>query len=292
MSARVLEGKAVALELSAKAREELSEIADGFGVIPQLAVVRVGDDEGAVAYERAILRVGRANGLIVEAHTIDAGVTAESLQEAIERLNDDPAIHGIIVLQPLPPHLSRFAVADVVSPSKDIDGITTYNAGRLFHDDFNVLAPSTPAGGMALLKHYEVPISGSHAVVVGRSSVVGKPMAMMLLAENATVTICHSRTRDLASVCRQADILVSAVGQADLITDEFVKPGATVVDFGVNFPNGKMTGDVDSEAVVQVAGALTPVPGGTGRVTTMVLVRNTIRAARQILSSDERRNYN
>ena len=289
MTARSLEGKAVALELSTRARGELIEIQDRHAVTPQLAIVRVGEDKSAIAYERAILRTGRSNGLLVESDALSADSTAETLQLEIERLNDDPTVHGVIVLQPLPAHLSRFAVADVVSPAKDIDGITTYNAGRLFHDDFDVLAPSTPAGGMALLKHYGIPISGSHAVVVGRSSVVGKPMAMMLLAENATVTICHSRTQDLAEVCRQADILVSAVGQANLITDEFVKPGAIVVDFGVNFPDGKMTGDVEAESVSRVAGALTPVPGGTGRVTTMVLVRNTIRAARQILSNDDGR---
>jgi methylenetetrahydrofolate dehydrogenase (NADP+)/methenyltetrahydrofolate cyclohydrolase len=194
-------------------------------------------------------------------------------------------VHGIIVLQPLPLHLSRFSVADVLAPEKDIDGITTYNAGRLFHDDRDVLAPSTPAGGMALLKFYGVLLEGRRAVVLGRSSVVGKPMALMLLAENATVTICHSRTPDIALTTRTADVLVSAVGRAGLVTGDMVKPGATVVDFGVNFVDGQMTGDVDVASVRDVAGCLTPVPGGTGRVTTMVLVRNAIKAAVQQLKA-------
>lgn len=285
MTSKLLDGKPVALDLSAKARDELEDVRLTFGVTPALAIVRAGEDSSSIAYERSIVRAGRRSGIDVCNVQLPETTTAGELGAEIRRLNEDPAVHGVIVLQPLPTHLSRFAVADVVSPEKDIDGITTYNAGRLFHDDYDVLAPSTPAGGMALLKYYDVPIAGRHAVVVGRSSVVGKPMAMMLLAENATVSICHSRTRDLAAMCRQADILVSAVGRAGLVTADFVKPGATVVDFGVNFVDGNMTGDVDAGSVSDVAAAITPVPGGTGRVTTMVLVRNTIRAARQVLES-------
>jgi methylenetetrahydrofolate dehydrogenase (NADP+)/methenyltetrahydrofolate cyclohydrolase len=205
--------------------------------------------------------------------------TQEALNGEIEALNYREDVHGVLVLQPLPPHLDRGQVADLLDPLKDIDGITTFNAGRLFHDDRDVLAPSTPAGGMALLKHYQVPIAGTYAVVVGRSPVVGRPMAAMLLAENATVTICHSRTRELATIARQADILVAAIGKPMTITEEMVKPGATVIDFGVTFVDGRMTGDVDAERVRHVAGHLTPVPGGTGRVTTAILMRNTIKAA-------------
>ena len=283
MTAVVLGGRPVALELSRKAREELADLRARFDLQPVLSIVRVGDDESSIAYERSILRTGRSAGIEVCTVGLPEKTTADDLRQTIERLNGDTGVHGIIVLQPLPANLSRFAVADVVAPSKDVDGITTYNAGRLFHDDFDVLAPSTPAGGMALLKHYAIPMEGRHAVVVGRSSVVGKPMAMMLLAENATVTICHSRTERLAEICCQADILVSAVGRANFIKDDYVKPGATIVDFGVNFVEGAMTGDVDQAAVAHLAAGVTPVPGGTGQVTTMVLVRNTIRAARQAL---------
>lgn len=285
MTAAVLDGEPVARALSAKAREELERIRERFGVTPSLAVVRVGDDKSSIAYARSIRRTGKSAGVIVASQTLPEDSTERQLRTAIEQLNIDHKIHGIIVLQPLPDQLSRFAVADVVSPSKDVDGITTYNAGRLFHDDYDVLAPSTPAGGMALLKHYDIPIQGRHAVVVGRSSVVGKPMAMMLLAENATVTICHSKSEDLPAICSTADILVSAVGRPNFITKEYVKPDATVIDFGVNFVNGSMIGDVAAEDVAEIASALTPVPGGTGRVTTMVLIRNTIRAARYLLSS-------
>ncbi|CAN5482552.1 bifunctional 5,10-methylenetetrahydrofolate dehydrogenase/5,10-methenyltetrahydrofolate cyclohydrolase [soil metagenome] len=281
MTTRLLDGRAVALELAKKAREELGWIQAEHCFTPTLFIVRVGSEQSSVAYERSIVRTGRKAGISVESIELPEGSSPDQLRTNLECLNSDPMVHGIIVLQPLPEQLSRFAVADIIAPSKDVDGITTYNAGRLFHDDFDVLAPSTPAGGMALLKHYQIPISGKRAVVVGRSSVVGKPMAMMLLAEDGTVTICHSKSRDLAHICQQADILVSAVGRANFITREFVGPGATVVDFGVNFIDGEMTGDVDVEDVSGVAGALTPVPGGTGRVTTMVLVRNTIRAARQ-----------
>lgn len=283
MTAQVLDGAAVALDLSLKARDELAQVQSSFGITPFLSIVRAGSDKSSIAYERSIIRTGTRAGIHVDAEQLPEETTASELGSTIERLNADPSVHGVIVLQPLPDHLSRFAVADVVDPMKDIDGITTYNAGRLFHDDYDVLAPSTPAGGMALLKYYDVPLSGRHAVVVGRSSVVGKPMAMMLLAEDATVSICHSRTKNLREICRQADILVSAVGRANLISADYVKPGATVVDFGVNFINGDMTGDVDADSVAQVASGLTPVPGGTGRVTTMVLVRNTIRAARHAL---------
>jgi methylenetetrahydrofolate dehydrogenase (NADP+)/methenyltetrahydrofolate cyclohydrolase len=263
----------------------LEALWDTHRVVPQLAIVRVGRERSSVAYERAIHRSGETVGISVSSVHLPDDTTAIRLAAVIGELNRALETHGVIVLQPLPSHLSRFSVADVLAPEKDIDGITTYNAGRLFHDDRDVLAPSTPAGGMALLKFYDVALDGKSAVVLGRSSVVGKPMALMLLAENATVTICHSRTPDISNVSRSADILVSAVGRAGLVTGDMVKPGAVVVDFGVNFVDGRMTGDVDERSVRAVAGCLTPVPGGTGRVTTMVLVRNAIKAATQQLSA-------
>lgn len=279
MTAEILEGRPVAREIRERARAELARFGNVYSKLPTLAVISIGEDTSALAYRDAIVKAGSSIGLPVTVHALSASVQQDDLNMLLDELNDRDAVSGILVLQPLPPHLSRIGVADRVDPLKDIDGITTFNAGRLFHDDRDVLAPSTPAGGMALLKHYQVPISGAHAVVVGRSPVVGRPMAAMLLAENATVTNCHSRTRNLASFTRQADILVSAVGRANTITSEMVKPGATVVDFGVNFVEGRMTGDVHAESVREVAGKLTPVPGGTGRVTTTILLRNTIKAA-------------
>jgi methylenetetrahydrofolate dehydrogenase (NADP+) / methenyltetrahydrofolate cyclohydrolase len=280
MTLTLLDGRPVALEMRVRARDELRQLqAEGHSA-PTLTILSVGDDPSAGAYERAILKAANTAGLNAMSVQLHHGSTQADVNERIDELNDDPRITGIIVLQPLPRHISRVEVSDRIDPLKDIDGITTFNAGRLFHDDRDVLAPSTPAGGMALLKHYGIEIAGQHAVVVGRSPVVGKPMSLMLLAENATVTMCHSRTRDLERITSEADVLVSAVGKPFTITNNMVKPGATVVDFGVNFIDGRMLGDVDFDAVSNVAGALTPVPGGTGRVTTMVLIRNTIKAMR------------
>jgi methylenetetrahydrofolate dehydrogenase (NADP+)/methenyltetrahydrofolate cyclohydrolase len=250
-----------------------------YATTPRLAVVLVGSDPSARAYESAIIRAGKSIDLPVETVELNGVVDQSVLLDAVDRLNARDDVNGVLILQPLPPHLSRIAVADRLDPLKDIDGVTTYNAGRLFHNDRDVLAPSTPAGGMALLKHYQIPVAGRYAVVVGRSPVVGRPMAAMLLAADATVTTCHSRTPNIERFAREADILVSAVGKPRTIRPDMVKPGATVVDFGVNFVDGHMVGDVDAEGVQEVAGRLTPVPGGTGRVTTAVLLRNTIKAA-------------
>jgi methylenetetrahydrofolate dehydrogenase (NADP+) / methenyltetrahydrofolate cyclohydrolase len=280
MTHLVLDGRAVAREMRIRALDELNELQSRYRSSPSLWILSVGKDPSAQAYQRAIFKAARGVHLQVESIELPVTSSQENLIATIDRLNADDAVTGVIVLQPLPPHISRVAVSDRLNPLKDIDGITTFNAGRLFHDDRDVLAPSTPAGGMALLKHYGVEIEGQHAVVVGRSPVVGKPMSLMLLAENATVTMCHSRTRDLAEITREADILVSAVGRPGTIKKHMVKPGAAVVDFGVNFIDGAMIGDVDFDAVRQVARAITPVPGGTGRVTTMVLVRNTLKAMR------------
>jgi len=279
MTAERLDGRPVARALRERARDELQRFQNVYSVTPGLAIVLVGDDPSAHAYRDAIVKASAGVEIPTRVVSLPATVEQRRLNRAIIELNDDEAIHGILVLQPLPPHLTRVEIADLIDPLKDIDGITTYNAGRLFHDDRDALAPSTPSGGMALLKHYEIPLAGRHAVVIGRSPVVGRPMAAMLLAENATVTTCHSRTADIASFTRQADILVAAVGKPNTVSAEMVKPGATVVDFGVNFLDGQMTGDVDAASVAEVAGWLTPVPGGTGRVTTAILLRNTIKAA-------------
>lgn len=285
MSCTELAGSAVARELSARVRDELADLRERFGVDPQLTIVSATDDPSAHAYRDSILKVAKRNDLRCGACNVASDESQDHLLEVVAELNRDQDVHGVIILQPLPPHIDRVTVADTLSPLKDVDGVTTFNAGRLMHADRDVLAPSTPAGGMLLLKHYEIPIEGQHAVVIGRSPVVGRPMALMLLAENATVSIAHSRTRDLAALSKQADILVAAAGKPGMITGDMVKRGATVIDFGVNFVDGKMLGDVDAESVSTVAGALTPVPGGTGRVTTMVLLRNTIKAARLQLNA-------
>jgi methylenetetrahydrofolate dehydrogenase (NADP+)/methenyltetrahydrofolate cyclohydrolase len=279
MTAILLDGRPVSRAIRDRARDELVRFRNAYSATPALAIVLIGDDPSAHAYRDAIVKASAGIEMPSRFVGLPSTVDQRRVNQAIAALNEDPDVHGILVLQPLPPHLSRVDIADLIDPLKDIDGITTHNAGRLFHNDRNVLAPSTPAGGMALLKHYQVPIAGKHAVVIGRSPVVGLPMAAMLLAENATVTTCHSRTPDIAHFTTGADIVVSAVGKPATVHGNMIKPGATVIDFGVNFVDGKMTGDVEFESVVSVAGKLTPVPGGTGRVTTSILLRNTIKAA-------------
>jgi methylenetetrahydrofolate dehydrogenase (NADP+) / methenyltetrahydrofolate cyclohydrolase len=279
LTAFVLDGRPVARAMRERARGELTRFQNAYGFSPGLAVVIIGSDPSARAYLGAIMKAAGTVDMTVHVVELNATIEQSRLNAAIDDLNQRTDVQGFLILQPLPPHLSRVEVSDLVDPRKDIDGITTFNAGRLFHDDRDVLAPSTPAGGMALLKHYEIPIAGQYAVVVGRSPVVGRPMAAMLTAADATVTTCHSRTREIARFTRDADIVVSAAGRPDVITGNMVKPGATVIDFGVNFVEGRMVGDVDHASVEPIAGALTPVPGGTGRVTTSILLRNTIKAA-------------
>jgi methylenetetrahydrofolate dehydrogenase (NADP+) / methenyltetrahydrofolate cyclohydrolase len=273
-----LEGKPVALEIEKRLRDELAGVSAVPGPPATAAAVLVGDDQSSHSYFRSILRTFKRVGIDVRAREISAGISEEHLRLILGDLNRDPEIDGVIVFQPLPDHLDRELPANVLSADKDIDGITYENAGRL---SLGVphLVPSTPMGGIEILKYYSIPIEGQHAVVVGRSPIVGQPMALLLLAENATVTICHSRTKDLASHTRQADIVVLAAGRPGVLTPDMINEGATVIDFGVNFVDGKMTGDADAR-VHEVAGAFTPVPGGTGVVTQRMLAANTVKAAR------------
>jgi methylenetetrahydrofolate dehydrogenase (NADP+) / methenyltetrahydrofolate cyclohydrolase len=276
--AQLLEGKPVALEIEQRLRDELAKIDESPGPPATAAAVLVGDDESSHAYYRSILRTFKRVGIQVVQREIKSDISESELREVLGKLNDDPQIDGVIVFQPLPDHLDRDLPANVLSVDKDIDGITYSNAGRL---SLGVphLVPSTPMGGIEILRHYEIPVEGKHAVVVGRSPVVGQPMALLLLAENATVTVCHSRTPDLAAHTSQADIVVLAAGRSNVVTGDMIREGATVLDFGVNFIDGEMTGDAD-ESVFNVAGAVTPVPGGTGVVTQRVLAANTVKAAK------------
>jgi methylenetetrahydrofolate dehydrogenase (NADP+) / methenyltetrahydrofolate cyclohydrolase len=277
--ATILEGKPVALEIERRLREDIDQFLTRHGSTASAAAVLVGDDESSRSYFRSIMRTFKRVGINVEPREIEADVSERDLREVLRDLNDDPAIDGVIVFQPLPAHLDRDLPANVLSASKDIDGITFVNAGRLSHGVAG-LVPSTPAGGIEILRHYDIPMEGKHAVVVGRSPVVGQPMALLLLAENATVTVCHSRTPDLRAMTRQADIVVLAAGRPNVLTEDMVHSEATVVDFGVNFVDGRMVGDA-SVAVAKSVRAITPVPGGTGVVTQRVLAANTVLAARR-----------
>jgi len=285
MTATILDGRAVAEALRAELRAEATDLATRLGFTPTLAIIAVGDDPPARSYIAGIQRACERIGIACRVLALPDTIGPDALAATVRELNAERAVCGVLATLPLPADLPLGAIADTLDPAKDIDGITPTNAGRLALGQAT-FAPNTPSGGMELLRRYEVPIAGQQATVVGRSGIVGKPMALLLLAADATVTICHSHTRDLAALVRQADIVVSATGRAGIITGAMLKPGATVVDFGINFPDsagGKMVGDVDFASAARVAGAITPVPGGTGPVTNMMLMRNTLTAARALL---------
>jgi methylenetetrahydrofolate dehydrogenase (NADP+) / methenyltetrahydrofolate cyclohydrolase len=292
MVATVLSGRDLAKTMQEELSAQVAEFKAKHGFVPAIAVVRAGEDPASVSYAKAIEKAFAARGLGFSLHARPETLSQAEVVDLVAGLNRDKNIHGIMVQEPLPRGMDEAAVKSVLSPDKDVDGVHPVNAGRLamvapvgrppMVGPFFV--PATPAGGLEILKRYGVPIQGKNAVVVGRSNIVGKPMALLLLRENATVTLCHSRTADLAAVCRTADILCAAIGQPRMIKGDWVKPGAAVIDFGVNFVDGAMCGDVDFESVSQVAGMLTPVPGGTGPLTNIMLMTNVLEAARRQVS--------
>ncbi len=289
MTATILNGRALAKTMRAELNEEVATFKEKYGVTPTIAVVRVGEDPGSVWYSNASKKPMAGRGMEAQLHVLPETATQEELVALVTRLNADPAVHGIMVQEPMPKGIDEAAVKAALSPDKDVDGVHEVNAGRLAlaapagrpAGVKPFFVPATPAGGMELLRRYGIEFKGQHAVVVGRSSIVGKPMALLLLRENATVTVCHSRTVDLAAVCRQADILCAAVGRPEMIRGDWIKPGAVVVDFGVNDVEGKMVGDVAYDEAAEVAAMITPVPGGTGPMTNIMLVKNVIEAARR-----------
>lgn len=278
MSAKLIDGKAVAARKRADIAAAAAALAAETGVRPGLAVVLVGDDPASHVYVRNKERQAIAAGFHSVVERLPAATTQDELLAVVERFNDDPSIHAMLVQLPLPHGLDEQAVLQAIRPEKDADGLHPVNVGRL-HAGLPAPLPCTPAGVMELLRASGVDPAGKRAVVIGRSNIVGKPMAALLLQANATVTICHSRTADLAAVCREADILVAAVGRARLVTAEYVKPGAAVIDVGVNRVDGALCGDVDFDTVRTVAGLITPVPGGVGPMTIAMLLDNTLRAA-------------
>jgi len=277
VSATVIDGRAVA----AAVRERVKAAIGSEGLTPGLATVLVGDDPASAVYVR-MKREDCAQVGIESFHHEPAGdVSRQDLAALLAELNADPRVHGILLQLPLPDHLDDAEMTALIDPAKDVDGLTPTNAGLLMHGR-DALVACTPTGVMELLDHAGVQLSGARAVVVGRSQLVGKPLAQLLLAANATVTHCHSRTRDLPAECRRADVIVAAAGQRDLITADMVGEGAVVIDVGTNRTDeGTLTGDVDYEAVSQVAGAITPVPGGVGPMTRAMLLENTLKAARR-----------
>jgi methylenetetrahydrofolate dehydrogenase (NADP+)/methenyltetrahydrofolate cyclohydrolase len=279
MSATIISGKALGVEMRAELRDEVQRYVQRLGQAPGLVIVRVGGDAASGVYSKAILRIANEVGVQARLNQLDEHISPDELRVALQQLNTDPSVHGIIVQMPLPAHLSQQMVAVTIAPEKDIDGISPYNAGNLLLG-FPSFLPSTAAAVMEILERTHTPLEGKHVVVLGRSNVVGKPLSILLLQKHATVTICHSRTTNLVELTRQADVLAVAVGRANMVTAEMVRPGATVIDVGINArPEGGIVGDVDFASVQAVAGAVTPTPGGVGPLTNVMLIKQCIQAA-------------
>lgn len=275
MTAQLIDGRVIAQNIRANVKEKIA----GLQRKPALAVVMVGENPASVVYVRNKIKACKEVGITSIEFVMPDDTTEAALLEAIKRLNDDNGVDGILVQLPLPAHINAKAVLEAIDPDKDVDGFHIFNTGKLFTtgDGFK---PCTPAGIIELLKSLDRPIAGLHAVILGRSNIVGKPMALLLLQENATVTITHSHTQELARYTRDADILVAAIGRAKFVTADMVKPGAIVIDVGMNRDeNGKLCGDVDTDSVKEVASWITPVPGGVGPMTIAMLMVNTLTSA-------------
>lgn len=275
----LIDGKSIAQEVKDEVAQEVKKLVDK-GVQPGLAVVIVGDDPASRIYVNNKKKACQAVGIYSEEYALPCQTTQEELLKLVKELNGNPAIHGILVQSPLPDGLDESAVVEAIDPHKDVDAFHAYNVGKIMQGKYTFL-PCTPAGIIRMLHRVNVEIQGKRCVVIGRSDIVGKPMAMLLLHENGTVTICHSKTKNIKEICREADILVSAVGKAHFVTADMVRPGAVVVDVGMNRDkNGKLCGDVDFEEVEPVASYITPVPGGVGPMTIAMLMKNTVAAAK------------
>lgn len=281
--ANIIDGKAISAEVRREIAADTKRLIEKTGITPGLAVVIVGTDPASQVYVRNKRRACEEVGFYSEAYELPEETTQEELEALVERLNGDQKIHGILVQLPLPKHLDEEKILLKISPDKDVDAFHPYNVGRIMIGNYDFL-PCTPAGVMELIHRSGVSVGGKECVVVGRSNIVGKPMAMLLLHDNGTVTVCHSRTKDLAEVTRRADILVAAIGKADFFTADMVKEGAVVIDVGMNRrADGKLTGDVDFESVSQVASYITPVPGGVGPMTITMLMKNTLKSAERTI---------
>lgn len=279
-----IDGKAVSAAFREKLKEDVARLTEQ-GMQPGLAVVIVGDDQASRVYVNNKKKACQQLGIYSEEYALSGEITEEELLELVNRLNNRSQIHGILVQLPLPRHIREKVVLEAIDPRKDVDAFHPQNVGRIMIGDYRFL-PCTPAGILELIRSTGVPVEGKECVVIGRSNIVGKPMAMLMLHQNATVTVCHSRTKNLAEVARRADILIVAIGKAKFVGADMVKPGALVIDVGMDRDeNGKLCGDVDYEAVEPVAGYITPVPGGVGPMTISMLMKNTVTAAEMALEA-------
>ncbi|MCX7918115.1 MAG: bifunctional methylenetetrahydrofolate dehydrogenase/methenyltetrahydrofolate cyclohydrolase FolD [bacterium] len=280
MSAQIIDGKAIAKEIRQQIKEEIAQLVATGKTQPGLAVVIVGNNPASRVYVNAKKKACAEVGIYSEEYALPETITESELISLIQKLNHDRKIHGILVQLPLPDHIDEQKVIESINPQKDVDGFHPMNIGNLLIGTPTFI-PCTPAGIMVLLQKTGIELKGKHAVVIGRSNIVGKPVSILLLAQHATVTICHSRTIDLPAVAREADVLVVAIGKPNFITGAAIKPGAVVIDVGVNRVDDKLVGDVEFESVSQVAGYITPVPGGVGPMTIAMLLQNTLQAAKQ-----------
>ena len=283
MTARIIDGKIIAAELRARVADEVGRVKREHNLVPGLAVVLVGNDPASEVYVRSKHTQTQAAGMASFEHKLPADIPQADLLTLIDRLNSDPAVHGILVQLPLPKSLSAEAIINAIDPAKDVDGLHPHNAGRLA-GGFAALSPCTPLGCIILTKSVHASLEGLNAIVIGRSNLVGRPLLQLLLNENATVTIAHSRSRELPKLCARADLVYAAVGKAEMVRGDWIKPGATVIDVGINrlaAADGKtrLVGDVAFAEASQIAGAITPVPGGVGQMTVACLLVNTLRAA-------------
>lgn len=279
MPATIIDGKAIAAVVRAETGEEIAAWTAGGGTRPGLATVLVGEDPASAVYVANKQRACQEVGIEGFAHDLPASTTQAEVQALLHALNRDPRVSGILLQLPTPAHIDGSHLSTLIDAAKDVDGLTPVSAG-LLAKGLPGLRPCTPSGVIELLRRHEVTLEGAEAVIVGRSDLVGKPLAALLLAENATVTTCHSRTRDLSEVCRRADVLIAAVGRPEMVTGSWIKPGATVIDVGINRTAAGLAGDVQFDSAAAVAGLITPVPGGVGPMTIAMLLRNTLLAAR------------
>ena len=278
----IIKGKPVGDALSEILKGECEALVKE-GIQPKLAILRVGAKPNDLSYERGALKKCDTIGIVAEVTELSEDTTQEQYIEALEKLNKDSSVHGILTFRPLPKGIDEEVIKNVISPEKEVDCLSPMNTAKLMEGDKTGFPPCTPTAVVEILKHYNVPLKGANVVVLGRSMVVGKPVSMLLLGENATVTICHSKTQDLAKVCSQADVLVAGVGRARMVTSDYIKEGAVVIDVGINAKpeGGGICGDVDTDDVVGKASMVTPVPAGVGSVTTSILAKHVIKACKQ-----------
>ena len=284
---KLLSGKEVSLELISRLKKRILKLKCE-GVVPAAAFIRVGSNRDDMAYQNSIMKACSNIGVRTQLHELEDNITTEALVELIKKLNDSGSIHGIMIFRPLPVHIDEELINSTVCPEKDIEGMNPINLAKVFAGNYDGFAPCTATAVMEILKYYNISLKGKHAVILGRSMVVGKPLSMMLLKEDETVTLCHSKTEHIDEMARTADVLVAAMGRPNAVGADYIKPGAIVIDVGINVDqSGKIHGDVNFEEAEKTASMITPVPGGVGSVTTAILIKNIVKAAKHLKNNQD-----